>query len=63
MWAGLLLGLAITAAPAWAGVPLSGPWDQLDSTGLTGGNGNTGYALREDIEVRFLASAIGDSLT
>ena len=63
-WAALLLGLLLGSAPAWAGVPLStNPWDQLYSSSLPSSGGDTGYALREDIGVRFLASAIGDSLT
>jgi lysophospholipase L1-like esterase len=63
LWAALLCCLALMAAPAWAGTPASNPWGQLDATGLPSTNGNTGYALHEDIEARFTASTIGDSLT
>lgn len=59
--AALLFCLVLCAAPAWAGISLS-PWDNLDPSGQPNANGGAGY-LREDIEKRFTASAIGDSLT
>ncbi|MFH1033498.1 MAG: SGNH/GDSL hydrolase family protein [Pseudomonadota bacterium] len=59
----LLFCLVAWSAPAWAGLPLSSPWDGLDASGLSISGGGTGYALREDIEARFTASTIGDSLT
>jgi lysophospholipase L1-like esterase len=38
-------------------------WDNLDSSWQSNSNGGVGYTLNEDLPPRFLASAIGDSLT
>lgn len=59
--AALLLGLVLCSAPAWAGTAFS-PWDNLDTSLQPDTNGGAGY-LREDIELRYTASTIGDSLT
>ncbi|MBI5523578.1 MAG: SGNH/GDSL hydrolase family protein [Desulfarculus sp.] len=59
--AALLCCLVLCSAPAWAGTSLS-PWDNLGTSLQPDLNGGAGY-LREDIEKRFTASAIGDSLT